>query len=180
MNAIVKIPSPLGVLTIAGDGKHLTGLWMEDQKYFAAALDSGAEEKALPLFEDVSRWLSLYFQGTQPDFSPPLAPSGSPFRRAVLEKLCAIPYGEVTTYGAIARQLEQETGKHVSARAVGGAVGHNPISLLIPCHRVVGRNGSLTGYAGGLQRKRFLLALEQIPMDEKETRVDLRALETRG
>jgi len=176
MNAFCKISSPLGVLTLAGNDRHITGLWMEDQKYFAATLDGEAAEKALPLFEEAKRWLSLYFQELRPDFSLPLAPEGTPFRRAVLEKLCEIPYGKLTTYGAIAKNLEQETGKPVSARSVGGAVGHNPISILIPCHRVVGQDRSLTGYAGGFQRKRFLLTLEKVPLAEDGSIADPRIL----
>jgi len=114
----------------------------------------------LPVFESVREWLTCYFRGEEPSFTPPLAPKGSPFRRNVWKILRTIPFGQVLTYGEIARRLEQQTGKRQSAQAVGGAVGHNPISLIIPCHRVVGANGSLTGYAGGIQTKLRLLRLE--------------------
>ena len=157
--------SPLGPLVLASDGERLTGLWMQDQKYFGSTLP---EEKALqwteaPVFAQARRWLDLYFAGKKPDFTPPLAPAGSPFRQAVWRLLLEIPYGTVTTYGALARTLRGQ-GISAAAQAVGGAVGHNPISILIPCHRVVGSDGSLTGYAGGVANKQFLLELEGVDM----------------
>ena len=140
--------SPLGPITMASDGTSLTGLWFDGQKYF-------------PVFEDTRRWLHLYFSGTAPAFLPDLAPAGTPFQQDIWEILCSIPYGETRTYGQIAELYAQKHGiLRMSAQAVGGAVGHNPISILIPCHRVVGADGSLTGYAGGLFRKTFLLELE--------------------
>ncbi len=147
-------PSPLGVVTVAADGEGLTGLWFDGQKYFGSTLGADAEEKELPVFEETDRWLRCYFAGQVPDFTPPLHPGGSAFRRAVWALLLTVPYGQTVSYGALAAQLGS------SARAVGGAVGHNPISLIIPCHRVIGADGSLTGYAGGAERKRRLLAFE--------------------
>ena len=153
--------SPLGGITLASDGQALTGLWFDGQKYFGDTLEKQAVEAEAPVFDQADRWLALYFSGREPDFTPPLRLKGTPFRMAVWDALLAIPYGQTVTYGEIARHLAEKTGaKAVSAQAVGGAVGHNPISLIVPCHRVVGADGSLTGYAGGLERKRRLLALE--------------------
>lgn len=148
--------SPLGGITLSSDGEALTGLWFDGQKYFADTLDTEHAEKRLPVFDEAVRWLDLYFGGEVPDFTPELSPRGSAFRRRVWDALLAIPYGHTTTYGEIAKKLGCK-----SAQAVGGAVGHNPISLIIPCHRVLGADGSLTGYAGGVDKKRSLLALEQ-------------------
>ena len=148
--------SPLGGITLASDGEALTGLWFDGQKYFADTLDAEHEEQPLPVFDEAVRWLDLYFGGEVPDFTPKLSPRGSAFRRRVWDALLAIPYGHTTTYGEIAKKLGCK-----SAQAVGGAVGRNPVSLLIPCHRVLGADGSLTGYAGGVDKKRSLLALEQ-------------------
>lgn len=155
--------SPLGAITLASDGCSLTGLWFEGQKYFAATLRAGHQEGNLPVFEDAARWLDTYFEGKEPDFTPPLALRGSAFCREVWGVLLEIPYGQTTTYGEIARILaaRHEFGK-VSARAVGGAVGRNALSIIIPCHRVIGARGNLTGYAGGIDRKIKLLALEGI------------------
>ena len=147
--------SPLGGITLASDGEALTGLWFDGQKYFADTLDAEYAEKALPVFDEAARWLDLYFGGTVPDFAPKLNPRGSAFRRMVWNVLLSIPYGHTMTYGEIAQRLGCR-----SAQAVGGAVGHNPISLIIPCHRVLGADGSLTGYAGGVDKKRRLLELE--------------------
>ena len=147
--------SPLGTITLAADGDRLTGVWLEGQKHFPD-LSGWEEAPELPVFALTERWLEQYFAGKQPDpRTIPLAPSGTPFQMRVLEKLREIPYGSVTTYGELARKLGCK-----SPRAVGNAVGRNPLSILIPCHRVVGKDGSLTGYAGGTERKRFLLELE--------------------
>ena len=148
--------SALGGITLASDGEALTGLWFDGQKYFADTLDAEHEEQPLPVFDEAVRWLDLYFGGEVPDFTPELSPRGSAFRRRVWDALLAIPYGHTTTYGEIAKKLGCK-----SAQAVGGAVGHNPISLIIPCHRVLGADGSLTGYAGGTDKKRRLLEIEQ-------------------
>lgn len=154
------LPSPVGLLTLASDGTALTGLWIENQKYFASTLDSDAmDAPALPVFLQTAQWLDAYFEKRPLPALPPLAPKGSPFRQAVWQRLMQIPYGETTTYGAFATSLRVE-GISAAAQAVGGAVGHNPILLLIPCHRVLGANGSLTGYAGGMEVKRRLLVLE--------------------
>ena len=161
MDYICKIPSPVGELTVSSDGLNITGLWLLGQKYFAATIDANAKETDLPVFEVARKWLNCYFSGQEPDFLPPLAPKGSDFRQSVWKILCEIPYGKVITYGDIAKQLESQTNSKSSARAVGGAVGHNPISIIIPCHRVIGSNGSLTGFAGGIDKKIQLLQLEK-------------------
>jgi len=164
---IMKYHSPLGEITVASDGESVVGLWLEGQKYFAATLDGDLREENLGVFEKVCRWLDVYFSGSEPTFTPPLAPKGSEFRRTVWEQLLRIPYGETVSYGEIAKRLEAETGRKTSARAVGGAVGHNPISIIIPCHRVVGADGSLTGYAGGVDKKVKLLEIERATEDFK-------------
>ena len=148
--------SPLGEILLASDGEALTGLWFEGQRRFAATLAPGHEERILPVFEETAAWLDAYFSGAQPDFTPLLRPAGTAFQREVWALLRAIPYGQTVSYAELAARLGRS-----SARAVGGAVGRNPISLLIPCHRVIGADGSLTGYAGGLERKNRLLALER-------------------
>ena len=153
--------SPLGGITLASDGEALTGLWFDGQKNFPAVLVR--EQKPLPVFEEAVKWLDLYFSGKDPGFTPKLSLRSTPFREAVWEMLRSIPFGKTVTYGEIAARLAGERGLvKSSARAVGGAVGHNPISLIIPCHRVVGAGGRLTGYAGGIEKKRFLLSLEGI------------------
>lgn len=152
--------SPLGGMTLVSDGTALVGLYFDGQKYAAEGLDATRTQKNLLIFEEARRWLDVYFSGRKPDFTPPTAPAGTAFQQSVWEILRTIPYGETTTYGAIARRIEQNTGCRMSAQAVGGAVGRNPISILIPCHRVVGTNGSLTGYAGGIDKKERLLRWE--------------------
>ena len=165
MHYITKYISPLGEITVASDGENIVGLWLEGQKYFAATLGGELREEKLPIFERARAWLDIYFSGSEPNFALPLAPKGSEFRRAVWEELMHIPYGETVSYGEIARKLEFHVGRKTSARAVGGAVGRNPISIMIPCHRVVGANGSLTGYAGGVDKKIKLLELERATED---------------
>ena len=150
--------SPLGGITLASDGIALTGLYFDGERDFPDL--SATHKKNLPVFGEVMRWLELYFAGKEPDFSPALNPTGTTFQMLVWAILQTIPYGGTTTYGAIARRLEEETKKRMSAQAVGGAVGRNPISILIPCHRVIGADGSLTGYAGGLDKKEYLLRTE--------------------
>ena len=152
--------SPLGGMTLVSDGTALVGLYFDGQKYAAEGLDATHTQKNLPIFEEARRWLDVYFSGRKPDFTPPTAPAGTAFQQSVWEILRTIPYGQTVTYGAIARRIEQNTGCRMSAQAVGGAVGRNPISILIPCHRVVGTNGSLTGYAGGIDKKERLLQWE--------------------
>ena len=158
-----RYASPLGGITMASDGVNLTGLWFDGQKYFAAGLPECHTEKYLSVFGQTGQWLDIYFSGKAPDFMPPLSMHGiSSFRKRVWEILLTIPFGQVTSYGKIAAQMAGETGKPVSAQAVGGAVGHNAISLIIPCHRVVGADGCLTGYAGGINKKLALLKLEGV------------------
>ena len=147
--------SPLGPILLAADETGLTGLWFEAQKYFPSFSGVEYQEKETPVLTETVRWLDVYFSGKDSGFLPPLHPQGSPFRQTVWDILLTIPRGQTMTYGEIARRLGVR-----SAQAVGGAVGHNPISILIPCHRVVGSDGSLTGYAGGLDRKTRLLQLE--------------------
>ena len=157
-----EIESPIGRLTLASDGLALTGLWMEDQKYFASTMDpESIVDPTLPIFEETENWLHAYFAGAALPPLPNLAPKGSDFRQNVWKLLLKIPYGETRTYGMLAQEL-RETGISAAAQAVGGAVGHNPILILIPCHRVLGANGSLTGYAGGIDVKKQLLQLEGI------------------
>ena len=157
--------SPLGGILLSADEQGLTGLWFDGQKYFARALPKEHAEGDLPVLSETKRWLDVYFSGKEPEFLPALHPIGSDFQKAVWALLLKIPYGKTTTYGELARQIAAQRGlSHMSAQAVGGAVGHNEISLLIPCHRVVGANGSLTGYAGGIDKKVRLLELERTDM----------------
>ena len=159
--------SPLGGILLAADEIGLTGLWFDGQKYFARDLPAEHVEQNTPVISEAKRWLDIYFTGREPDFTPPLHPIGSVFRQAVWEILLQIPYGQTTTYGEIARQLAAKLGlPRMSAQAVGGAVGHNEVSIIIPCHRVVGTSGSLTGYAGGIDKKVKLLELEHTDMTE--------------
>lgn len=159
--------SPVGEITLASDGRHLVGLWIEGQKYFGdTILEQKMESDAIPVLERAKDWLNRYFAGKKPAISElPLRPAGSAFRQQVWKILCDIPYGEVITYGEIARMMAVKMKKaHMSSQAIGGAVGHNPISIIIPCHRVVGTSGSLTGYAGGIARKVKLLEHEGADM----------------
>lgn len=145
--------SPIGPLRLTSDGTALTGLWFHDRKPDPAA-DQYRED--LAIFDSAKRWLDDYFSGNPRKIDFPLAPSGTPFQQRVWQLLLTIPYGETTTYGALARHLEPK----MSAQAVGQAVGRNPIGILIPCHRVIGADGTLTGYAGGLENKKWLLLHE--------------------
>lgn len=161
-------PSPLGKITLASQDGKLIGLWMEGQKYHGNTLFPKMVEKDdEPIFNAAKRWLDRYFAGENPAIKElPLAPVGSEFRRQVWNILCEIPYGEIITYGDISKEIASLRGKSsMSSQAVGGAVGHNPISIIIPCHRVVGSNGSLTGYAGGIAIKIELLKREGVNMD---------------
>ncbi len=148
--------SPLGEMLLAANDNSLTGLWFYGAKYFAADLEDARTEKLTPVLRQTLRWLDTYFSGSEPDFMPPLELHGSDFRRRVWAELAKIPYGETVTYGEIAKKLGVK-----SAQAVGGAVGHNPVSIIVPCHRVLGADGSLTGYAGGTDKKARLLELER-------------------
>ncbi len=154
--------SPLGGITLAGSAQGLTGLWFDGQKYFGSTLGERRETKDIPVFTQTAQWLDIYFSGKEPSFTPPLSLNATPFRRAVWEILLSIPYGQTMTYKEIAGKIAEKNGlSSMSAQAVGGAVGHNPISLVIPCHRVVGADGSLTGYAGGIDKKEKLLKMEK-------------------
>ncbi len=160
-------PSPVGNITLASDGNHLIGLWIKGQKYYGGTLsEEWMTQKDIPVFVSAKKWLDRYFAGERPSIAElPLAPVGGEFRQNVWSLLCQIPYGEVITYGDIAKKMAVITGReNMSAQAVGGAVSHNPISIIIPCHRVVGKNGSLTGYAGGIDVKIKLLTLEGVDM----------------
>lgn len=157
--------SPIGPLLLASDGRNIVGLWMEGQKYFGGTVsETLVPDSQRPEFRDASAWLEAYFSGKNPDVADiPLAPRGTEFQSAVWQRLLRIPYGETATYGEIGRQVALDLKKTgMSGQAVGGAVGHNPISIIIPCHRVVGSSGSLTGYAGGLGKKVHLLTLEGV------------------
>lgn len=176
MEKLMIYDSPIGKLTLAGDGTSITGLWIEGQKYFKRTLENGDGERdsCVRTSDDVPcevlcracEWLDAYFKGEHKEISFPLAPKGSAFQKSVWDILKEIPYGETITYGEIARKLSDRQGKSsMSAQAVGGAVARNPISILIPCHRVVGTNGSLTGYAGGIKRKIKLLTLEGVDVE---------------
>ena len=157
--------SPLGVMTLASDGEALTGLWFNGQKYFGSTLPADYIPKEVPAFAEVKRWLDIYFSGREPVFTPMMRYDTTPFRKAVCDVMLTIPYGQTMTYRQLAQRIAAQMGRsHMSAQAVGGAVGHNPISLLIPCHRVVGTDGNLTGYAGGIERKQKLLELEKADM----------------
>lgn len=164
MEYIYYYESPLGRITLSSDGEALTGLWFDTQLHGKEMFPLNREERELPVFDLAKKWLTVYFDGKEPDFTPPLSPQGStPFRRAVWEILLTIPYGQTMTYGEIAERIAAQRGiPRMSAQAVGGAVGHNPVSLIVPCHRVIGSDGSLTGYGGGLPLKEKLLTLEGI------------------
>lgn len=176
MDYIYHYSSPLGAITFASDGTALTGLWFDGQKYDHAGLSSDFIEQRLPVFDETMAWLDSYFGGSCPDHIPPLRFHSTPFREKVWRILLTIPYGSTMTYGEIARMLSTGSSEsarsadampissaassHMSAQAVGGAVSRNPISIIVPCHRVIGAGGSLTGYAGGIERKLSLLRLE--------------------
>ena len=164
MNFFLHYFSPVGRLTVVGTKQHITGLWIDGQKYFQSTLTQPPlYAPHHPLLQQACDWLDRYFAGRRPlSAELPLAPAGSTFRRYIWSELCRIPYGTVVTYGSLARLAAQKFQKNMSAQAVGGAVGHNPISIIIPCHRVIGSNGSLTGYAGGIDKKLQLLQGEGV------------------
>lgn len=162
-----KITSPLGEITLRSDGEYLTGLWFSGDKHYGDKDIAGAEVKNLPIFELAEKWLSKYFAGKESEIVVPLNLLGSDFQLQVWELLQKIPYGQLVTYGEIARQIAAQRGMaRMSAQAVGGAVGHNPICIIVPCHRVIGKSGSLTGYGGGMWRKVQLLELEGVDMSK--------------
>lgn len=156
----------MGEILLAADEIGLTGLWFDGEKFYADSLDPEHEERNVPVFDVVKKWLDIYFSVREPDFMPPVHMIGSEFRQQVWKLLREIPYGETITYGGLAKRLARERGlERMSAQAVGGAVGHNEISIIVPCHRVVGSDGSLTGYAGGIDKKERLLILEGVNME---------------
>ncbi len=162
MDYIHRYLSPLGGITLASDGEAIVGLWFDGQKYFADIITQNTPEKMLPIFKQTDKWLDIYFSGKAPDFTPSLVMKTTPFRKAVWEIMLSIPFGKTMTYGEIAAKIAKQKGlKQMSAQAIGGAVSHNSISLIIPCHRVIGTRGNLTGYAGGIDRKIKLLELEK-------------------
>lgn len=156
-----RYQSPLGSILLAADETGLTGLWFMGQKYFAASLDPENQERKIPVLAKAGHWLDIYFSGKEPEFQVPLHITGTKFQQKVWKLLCGIPYGETVTYGELARLIaaQDKTGR-ISAQAVGGAVGRNPVCVMVPCHRVIGSDGSLTGYAGGVERKAALLRME--------------------
>lgn len=163
--------SPVGELTLVGEEGALAALWIEGQKGFGNyMLDRAEKNDEIKLFQRTKEWLARYFHGEKPDIDEiPVLLSGTPFQKRVWRLLRDIPYGKTTTYGALAEKVAVQMGKKsMSAQAVGGAVGHNPVSIIIPCHRVVGADGSLTGYAGGIDKKRMLLTLEGVKLSETE------------
>lgn len=163
MEYLYSTQSPLGTLTMSCNDDNITGLWIEGQKHFARNLDKDAVKQKHPLLIEAEKWLTIYFKGREPDFNLPLMPKGSQFQKSIWNILRRIPRGSTMTYGEIAKQYEAENnGIRTSARGVGNAVGRNPISIFIPCHRVIGKNGDLTGYAGGIHNKIKLLQIEGI------------------
>ena len=154
--------SALGVITLSSRGTALTGLWFEGQRYYLATLEHDHQEMDLPVFDAAMQWLDIYFSGKKPDFTPALSPEGTVFQKSVWRLLLTIPYGHTVSYGQLAKEIASSRGlASMSAQAVGAAISRNPISIIIPCHRVIASNGNLTGYAGGLYRKQQLLNLEQ-------------------
>ena len=161
MDYIHHYDSPLGRITMASDGSALVGLWFDGQAFFGDCLADETAERDLPVFDETDRWLEIYFRGKAPDFTPGIRMRGTGFRLSVWNILLTIPFGHTMTYGEIAGRIAAQRGvPRISPQAVGGAVGHNPISLIVPCHRVIGTDGSLTGYAGGIERKKKLLEME--------------------
>lgn len=161
MQYIKYYSSSIGKILLSADKIGLTGLWFVGQKYFAPNINLEQKENNMPIFDETTKWLDIYFKGIEPKFMPTLHLIGTPFRIAVWEILKSIPYGKTMTYKDIAKKLAQKRGiEKMSFQAVGGAIGHNNISIIIPCHRVIGTSGNLTGYAGGIEKKIQLLKLE--------------------
>ena len=174
MHYLNHYESPLGAMTMASDGDRLTGLWFDGQKYDRSTInDEAALEPDLPVFTRTAQWLDTYFGGTDPGFTPPIRVEGSDFKRMVTSIMLSIPFGATSTYARIAAEVARRTGrKQMSAQAVGGAVGRNPIVLIVPCHRVLASNGGLRGYAGGVDRKERLLQMEGVNVSGLSTPPD--------
>lgn len=171
VNDTMLYQSPLGAMRLAADRQGLVGIWFCGQKYDGVGLTAEYQEGDSPVLCSARQWLELYFAGKEPDFLPPLHLQGTPFQLAVWQRLLEIPYGTTVSYGAIAKELSQKSEQgRMSAQAVGGAVGRNKISIIVPCHRVVGADGSLTGYAGGIDKKQKLLALEGVAFSQTKKR----------
>ena len=168
MNYIDNYNSPIGPITIASDGTQLVGLWFDGQKHDRDTLKNDLYmNKSLPIFDQTKLWLDIYFSGQAPDFTPSIKLTGSPFKQLIASIMLSIPFGQIATYGQIAKEAARLTNKlHIAAQAVGGAVGHNSISIIVPCHRVVAASGSLTGYAGGIDKKIWLLKNEHIDFNK--------------
>lgn len=165
MHFIDHYPSSLGDILVAANETGLIGLWFEGEKFFAGNLTENPVERRTPILAQTRHWLDIYFTGKDPGFLPPLCPIGTHFRQTVWALLLQIPYGHTTTYGELARQFaKKQSGRQMSAQAIGGAVSHNAISIIIPCHRVIGADGGLTGYAGGVKKKAQLLEMEGVNM----------------
>ena len=166
MHYLSHYESPLGAMTMASDGEHLTGLWFDGQKYDRSTIsDDAVDQPHLPIFTQTAHWLDTYFEGADPGFTPPIRIEGSDFKKMVTSIMLSIPFGTTSTYAHIAAEVAHRMGrKQMSAQAVGGTVGRNPIALIVPCHRVVATNGSLRGYAGGVDRKERLLEMEGVSM----------------
>lgn len=160
--------SPIGKILLVSDEQYLIGAWIEGQKYFANTIkNQNIKQEQNKILTETKRWLDAYFDGKEPSIQQlSLLPSGSEFQKKVWKILREIPYGKTITYGEIKNRLQLETKRNVSAQAVGSSVGHNPISIIIPCHRVVGKDGNLTGYAGGIDKKIKLLMLEGLDMEQ--------------
>lgn len=159
--------SPFGDILLAADDEGLTGLWFEGHRYYGDHLDPSHQDLETPAIQEAKNWLDTYFSGQNPKTTPPLHIIGSDFQKEICDIMLQIPFGQVRTYGDIAQEIAKKRGiKQMSSRAVGGAVGHNPVSIIVPCHRVVGANGNLTGYGGGIDRKIKLLTLEGVDMSQ--------------
>ena len=171
MHYLSHYESPLGAMTMASDGEHLTGLWFDGQKYDRSTIDDDAVlQPRLPVFTQTAQWLDAYFEGADPGFTPPIRVEGSNFKKMVSSTMLSIPFGATSTYTRIAAEVARRMGrKQMSAQAVGGAVGRNPITLIVPCHRVLASDGSLRGYAGGVDRKDRLLEMEGVNMSGLST-----------